>query len=152
MWRRFRCCECSSSGRFPKAVGNVRVHFACLELQRDLPRLLRGSGARHQTVPSHHPRKAARQGPVGIKRCGEPCQTVQRNAAVSQPSLEQFGTKPHRVKARLLPSDPLMQQRSEEHTSELQSLMRTSYAVFCMKDKKITRLQYKPERRSKRTC
>src|SRR3546814_10166331 len=30
-----------------------------------------------------------------------------------------------------LPSD-----RSEEHTSELQSLMRSSYAVFCLKKKK----------------
>src|SRR3546814_5498365 len=29
------------------------------------------------------------------------------------------------------------QQRSEEHTSELQSLMRISYAVFCLKKKKI---------------
>src|SRR3546814_8299921 len=28
--------------------------------------------------------------------------------------------------------------RSEEHTSELQSLMRTSYAVFCLKNKKHT--------------
>src|SRR3546814_5110337 len=28
------------------------------------------------------------------------------------------------------------QQRSEEHTSELQSLMRTSYSVFCLKTKK----------------
>src|SRR3546814_3298654 len=28
-------------------------------------------------------------------------------------------------------------QRSEEHTSELQSLMRISYAVFCLKKKKI---------------
>src|SRR3546814_1997849 len=27
-------------------------------------------------------------------------------------------------------------QRSEEHTAELQSLMRTSYAVFCLKKKK----------------
>src|SRR3546814_7954820 len=27
----------------------------------------------------------------------------------------------------------LLQQRSEEHTSELQSLMRISYAVFCLK-------------------
>src|SRR3546814_2660411 len=27
--------------------------------------------------------------------------------------------------------------RSEEHTSELQSLMRISYAVFCLKNKKI---------------
>src|SRR3546814_3914099 len=29
--------------------------------------------------------------------------------------------------------------RSEEHTSELQSLMRISYAVFCLKKKKRTR-------------
>src|SRR3546814_2676136 len=31
--------------------------------------------------------------------------------------------------------------RSEEHTSELQSLMRISYAVFCMKKKTITSIQ-----------
>src|SRR3546814_5992605 len=30
----------------------------------------------------------------------------------------------------------IMASRSEEHTSELQSLMRTSYAVFCLKKKK----------------
>src|SRR3546814_3379743 len=30
------------------------------------------------------------------------------------------------------------QLRSEEHTSELQSLMRISYAVFCLKKKKTT--------------
>src|SRR3546814_5658073 len=30
--------------------------------------------------------------------------------------------------------------RSEEHTSELQSLMRISYAVFCLKKKKYTQL------------
>src|SRR3546814_4889743 len=30
----------------------------------------------------------------------------------------------------------LMCKRSEEHTSELQSLMRISYAVFCLKKKK----------------
>src|SRR3546814_1435214 len=29
-------------------------------------------------------------------------------------------------------------ERSEEHTSELQALMRISYAVFCLKEKKIT--------------
>src|SRR3546814_1646018 len=32
--------------------------------------------------------------------------------------------------------------RSEEHTSELQSLMRISYAVFCLKKKKITNNSY----------
>src|SRR3546814_1171863 len=31
--------------------------------------------------------------------------------------------------------------RSEEHTSELQSLMRISYAVFCLKKKKISNTQ-----------
>src|SRR3546814_5558151 len=30
-----------------------------------------------------------------------------------------------------------MQSRSEEHTSELQSLMRISYAVFCLKKKTV---------------
>src|SRR3546814_6348852 len=33
--------------------------------------------------------------------------------------------------------------RSEEHTSELQSLMRISYAVICLKKKKTTQLQHK---------
>src|SRR3546814_10726939 len=32
-------------------------------------------------------------------------------------------------------SKQVMLQRSEEHTSELQSLMRISYAVFCLKKK-----------------
>src|SRR3546814_9168664 len=31
--------------------------------------------------------------------------------------------------------------RSEEHTSELQSLMRISYAVFCLKKKKQTQIK-----------
>src|SRR3546814_5363244 len=34
-------------------------------------------------------------------------------------------------------------QRSEEHTSELQSLMRISYAVFCLKKKKLIRTYQK---------
>src|SRR3546814_6963044 len=44
------------------------------------------------------------------------------------------------------PPGPTRQCRSEEHTSELQSLMRISYAVFCLKKKnkkhsKTTHLQ-----------
>src|SRR3546814_8865565 len=34
------------------------------------------------------------------------------------------------------PAPALLTRRSEEHTSELQSLMRISYAVFCLKKKK----------------
>src|SRR3546814_2832882 len=32
--------------------------------------------------------------------------------------------------------------RSEEHTSELQSLMRISYAVFCLKKKKTSHIHF----------
>src|SRR3546814_5573693 len=40
-----------------------------------------------------------------------------------------------------LPSQ-IAQSRSEEHTSELQSLMRISYAVFCLKKKNIRTKRY----------
>src|SRR3546814_2803110 len=36
---------------------------------------------------------------------------------------------------------PEIENRSEEHTSELQSLMRISYAVFCLKKKKTPNSQ-----------
>src|SRR3546814_1974325 len=42
-------------------------------------------------------------------------------------AFEQFGNREHRT-------------RSEEHTSELQSLMRISYAVFCLKKNKSTKI------------
>src|SRR3546814_1090443 len=45
-------------------------------------------------------------------------------------------TKPGRGDAPSWRGDDLVQVRSEEHTSELQSLMRISYAVFCLKKKK----------------
>src|SRR3546814_1432351 len=35
-----------------------------------------------------------------------------------------------------LDAPAIVEARSEEHTSELQSLMRTSYSVFCLKKKK----------------
>src|SRR3546814_4003059 len=41
--------------------------------------------------------------------------------------------------ARIAQRFHAMMARSEEHTSELQSLMRISYAVFCLKKKKKTR-------------
>src|SRR3546814_6455300 len=42
--------------------------------------------------------------------------------------------------------------RSEEHTSELQSLMRISYAVFCLKKKKNTTLQSHPTQKHSTLC
>src|SRR3546814_1079374 len=40
--------------------------------------------------------------------------------------------------------------RSEEHTSELQSLMRISYAVFCLKKKKKTKNTKKQDNYNKK--
>src|SRR3546814_4626760 len=52
---------------------------------------------------------------------------------------------PARADATIVPGgvgsrEPVRQLRSEEHTSELQSLMRISYAVFCLKKKKMNNM------------
>src|SRR3546814_6303112 len=54
------------------------------------------------------------------------------------PMLPDSDTPPPAGEESSLPAteaEPRPQQRSEEHTSELQSLMRISYAVFCLKKK-----------------
>src|SRR3546814_7982319 len=50
--------------------------------------------------------------------------------------------RPHAVKENEGAHHAALAKRSEEHTSELQSLMRISYAVFCLK-KKNTRQHHK---------
>src|SRR3546814_7062664 len=52
------------------------------------------------------------------------------------------------VLAALVRSGKPASERSEEHTSELQSLMRTSYAVFCLK-KKTTSNNHTPYTQTK---
>src|SRR3546814_10168095 len=47
-------------------------------------------------------------------------------------------TAPVVLHARIADSAMVEPERSEEHTSELQSLMRISYAVFCLKKNTIT--------------
>src|SRR3546814_10117825 len=56
--------------------------------------------------------------------------TLRYSAASSSPAL------PRSTETRRLTPFSLIDKRSEEHTSELQSLMRNSYAVFCLKKKK----------------
>src|SRR3546814_4338878 len=59
-------------------------------------------------------------------RCGIEDRTRNRMLA------SRFDSSRNRQKLKLAPPA----KRSEEHTSELQSLMRISYAVFCLKKKK----------------
>src|SRR3546814_10163964 len=55
-----------------------------------------------------------------------------------------FCALPHGLSQDLVRQLPAhLKVRSEEHTSELQSLMRISYAVFCLKKKKNTRIKQK---------
>src|SRR3546814_9676848 len=79
------------------------------------------------------------QGSRGNQPAGRSGQTVFASSSSSQsktsaPSSSSSETKLNTLRAyiSLACSAPL---RSEEHTSELQSLMRTSYAVFCLKKK-----------------
>src|SRR3546814_6207844 len=79
---------------------------------------------RAHRIAAAHSRPAARQDqPVGglEPRSGGP-------HAAHQPLRQ--GAEPGRLERP--------RGRSEEHTSELQSLMRISYAVFCLKKKKTT--------------
>src|SRR3546814_9030805 len=55
-------------------------------------------------------------------------------AMAARAAVRNTGSKPA-IATRVAGSDP----RSEEHTSELQSLMRISYAVFCLKKKKTNK-------------
>src|SRR3546814_10033176 len=63
-----------------------------------------------------------------------PARTDRRAAADGFRPVEDRPHHHRRVRHQLLRRHG--RQRSEEHTSELQSLMRISYAVFCLKKKK----------------
>src|SRR3546814_4899497 len=58
-----------------------------------------------------------------------------RDRARAERPRRPAGDQPLRARAAVS-SAPQPGPRSEEHTSELQSLMRISYAVFCLKKKK----------------
>src|SRR3546814_7001669 len=62
-------------------------------------------------------------------------ETIERVKLLSQENA-QLRAELGSVKDRLATVERIESDRSEEHTSELQSLMRVSYAVFCLKKKK----------------
>src|SRR3546814_5010529 len=66
---------------------------------------------------------------------GDPTEPPARAKRSSPAAPETITSSPPLVTASGSPSPST---RSEEHTSELQSLMRISYAVFCLKKKQKT--------------
>src|SRR3546814_3208136 len=69
---------------------------------------------------------------VGAKRGTADADVEQMTNLAERPRLDRIDQHPHPLVQPLRAVDRL---RSEEHTSELQSLMRISYAVFCLKKK-----------------
>src|SRR3546814_1682846 len=70
-----------------------------------------------------------------IHRWATSCSSVNDHAVLASRSL--ITTKGAMGSASAKPRNASMS-RSEEHTSELQSLMRISYVVLCLKKKQIT--------------
>src|SRR5881396_4402825 len=64
--------------------------------------------------------------------------TLSLHDALPIPPASGRRSSPGRCRARACASCAGRSSRSEEHTSELQSLRTISYAVFCLKKKKIT--------------
>src|SRR3546814_6569048 len=89
------------------------------------------SSRRSRARSRHGPRPARPQAPVRASATppARSCVGVQGRCPAPPTSGDLCG--------RLYPARPTAR-RSEEHTSELQSLMRISYAVFCLKKKKKT--------------
>src|SRR3546814_18417150 len=112
--------------------------------RRDPPRNLWRGGARLRVLgPGSSRGRAGGRGipvrderPVVARDASHPC-LGQRGASTEISSGarhrgENRLFRAHRARRRFRPC----RHRSEEHTSELQSLMRISYAVFCLKKKK----------------
>src|SRR3546814_10333191 len=79
-----------------------------------------------EPAPKSEPESRSRGGRATVAKGGERCQTLQSHLMLRNAQQAVFGTTPCR---------PTASSRSEEHPSELQSLMRLSYAVFCLKKK-----------------
>src|SRR3546814_7749055 len=101
--------------------------------------------------PSPPPQRRCRASNSGVTVTARPS-TRNRPEYMAGASIVAVAISSPPPQLRQLPSDIAGQAaraRSEEHTSELQSLMRISYAVFCLKKKKkklIKRQQYRDNR------
>src|SRR3546814_3045116 len=92
---------------------------------------MRRTGSRCPSIGTLPPRRqrpdeaSLSRAPGTTKRHAIPPKSVHRRSDTASPAPAWLRTA------------PLRSRRSEEHTSELQSLMRISYAVFCLKKKKM---------------
>src|SRR3546814_4080898 len=100
------------------ATTEIYTYGHTLSLHDALPILRARSARRRDRQIRHHRSRCARRRAGGGEGAG-------REAEAGQRPIEHHDPR------------PLHPPRSEEHTSELQSLMRISYAVFCLQKKTI---------------
>src|SRR3546814_6567448 len=113
---------CSSDLKFAPIHRIGRALASGIGRLRQIATLLPGSG---QTLTRHQ--QPASLLHLGVEPVDEGADArLRRDVAVER--------QPEAAPDRLVGAHA--DQRSEEHTSELQSLMRISYAVFCLKKKK----------------
>src|SRR3546814_9873 len=94
-----------------------------------------GQGAGREQQDSQ--KSAHRKTPCFNERAPLHCGAALSLRGITRPRcMTNSGRSVARISVSGLPGTATISARSEEHTSELQSLMRTSYAVFCLKKKK----------------
>src|SRR3546814_6359534 len=104
---------------------DVEVADSAMRLMRLLDRPASIPVLREQLVREMHYWLLAGQHGTAIRHLGWPDGNVRRIARAVAVLRAEY--------ARPIPVERLAALRSEEHTSELPSLMRSSYAVFCLK-------------------
>src|SRR3546814_10066661 len=122
-----------------------------LQSRRKSPRCTQHPGSRVRPVPAastpsasptsvNHPkhREMTGTGSFFVVFLSGPLATKSSAATLLPPPPSAAACRPFPRHPHPTPAGPHpVHGRSEEHTSELQSLMRNSYAVFCLKKKKI---------------
>src|SRR3546814_6915458 len=98
------------------------------------------NSAQHMSPDQNHARAQidASRGALALARALPPLLCRQGISHLSGRLVRQLAGSsryPKRMKGPAIAGGYLFDERSEEHTSELQSLMRSSYAVFCLKKK-----------------
>src|SRR3546814_2275616 len=93
---------------------------------------------RERAAAAHRDARGRRRGNHVVVGHGVESRGRGRIAIIARPVVQRSSGWPVLSTTRYSPSTTRGSWRSEEHTSELQSLMRISYAVFCLKKKKTT--------------
>src|SRR3546814_9495709 len=108
----------------------LRIGLVAAELQA-------GGDVQRELMPAMRHHVAA--GEAMVAEQGEGAQVFHQTVAERAVELQPVAVRPHAAMAqqvaRVLVREQILAGRTEEHTSELQSLMRISYAVFCSKKK-----------------